>query len=301
MTTSLLSLALANRFGLTFQKMLSIRIYRQLFVLSSMFVGMVALNNLTLKYLAVSFYLVGRCLTTVFNVIFSRIILNQTTSTSCKIACGIIVFGFLLGIQQENAIGGLTLIGLACGVGSSLCGSLFSIFTKKHMPLVDDSPFQLTYFNNVNASIMFLPLMVLVGEIPKLKTLLVKTIHVEGMSRVGPQVSSNSSAFVPSFTQFTMSLMISGILGFSISFVSANQIKVTSPLTHIISGTSKAYLQTVIAVAVWKERRTFLWWMSTLAVLGGSGLYAYYRSQEFEKELLLDGKVPPDIMEKPGI
>lgn len=37
--------------------------------LSVIFVGMISFNNLSLKYLGVAFYTVGRSLTTVFNVV----------------------------------------------------------------------------------------------------------------------------------------------------------------------------------------------------------------------------------------
>ena len=41
----------------------------QVLPLSVVFVGMIVFNNLTLKYLGVAFYNVGRSLTTVFNVV----------------------------------------------------------------------------------------------------------------------------------------------------------------------------------------------------------------------------------------
>ena len=41
----------------------------QVLPLSIVFVGMITFNNLTLKYLGVAFYNVGRSLTTVFNVV----------------------------------------------------------------------------------------------------------------------------------------------------------------------------------------------------------------------------------------
>jgi hypothetical protein len=46
----------------------------QVLPLSVVFVGMVVFNNLTLKYLGVAFYNVGRSLTTVFNVVSNTII-----------------------------------------------------------------------------------------------------------------------------------------------------------------------------------------------------------------------------------
>lgn len=42
-----------------------------------MFVCMITFNNLCLKYVGVSFYYVGRSLSTVFNVIFSYLILGK--------------------------------------------------------------------------------------------------------------------------------------------------------------------------------------------------------------------------------
>lgn len=41
----------------------------QVLPLSVVFVGMITFNNLTLKFLGVAFYNVGRSLTTVFNVV----------------------------------------------------------------------------------------------------------------------------------------------------------------------------------------------------------------------------------------
>lgn len=70
-----------------------------------MFTLMIATNNLCLKYVDVSFYYIGRSLTTVFNVIFSWVLLRQATSYRCVFCCGFIIFGFYLGVDQENLLG----------------------------------------------------------------------------------------------------------------------------------------------------------------------------------------------------
>ena len=72
-----------------------------------MFVAMIIFNNLTLKYLSVSFYMVGRSLTTVANVIFTYIMLGERTSSKAMMCCGMIILGFFLGIDQENSLGKL--------------------------------------------------------------------------------------------------------------------------------------------------------------------------------------------------
>ena len=68
---------------------------------------MITFNNLCLKYVGVSFYYVGRSLTTVFNVAFTYLILGQKTSVRAILCCFIILLGFWLGVDQESNSGEL--------------------------------------------------------------------------------------------------------------------------------------------------------------------------------------------------
>ncbi|GBP48285.1 GDP-fucose transporter 1 [Eumeta japonica] len=77
-------------------------------------------------------------------------------------------------------------------------------------------------------------------------------------------------------------MVIGGICGFAIGFVTSWQIKVTSPLTHNISGTAKACAQTVLATQWYQESKNTLWWISNFIVLGSSALYARFKQQEME-------------------
>ena len=55
--------------------------FLQVLPLTLIFVAMITMNNLCLKYVGVAFYYVGRSLTTVFNVVFTYMILgNMFTS-----------------------------------------------------------------------------------------------------------------------------------------------------------------------------------------------------------------------------
>lgn len=78
---------------------------RQILPLAILFTMMVGMNNLCLKYVAVSFYYIGRSLTTVFNVIFSFVLLRQGSSFRCLLCCATIIFGFWLGVDQESIAG----------------------------------------------------------------------------------------------------------------------------------------------------------------------------------------------------
>lgn len=77
-------------------------------------------------------------------------------------------------------------------------------------------------------------------------------------------------------------LLSAGVFGIAIGYISGLQIKVTSPLTHNVSGTAKACAQTIIAIIVSGEVKSFLWWGSNGMVLGGSTAYTYVKMKEME-------------------
>jgi len=238
---------------------LDTNVMKQVFPLSVVFVGMITFNNLCLKDVGVSFYYIGRSLTTVFNVLLTYFILGQRTSLSAIICCGVIVAGFYLGVDQEDQAGSFSLSGTVYGVLASLFVSLFSIYTKKVMPAVEGNIWSLTFYNNVNACALFIPLMLVFGELPVITSF----DHLAD-------------------THFWFLMTVGGIFGFAIGYVTGLQIKVTSPLTHNISGTAKAAAQTVLATQWFNETKSALWWTSNLVVLGGSMAYTRVRQQEMK-------------------
>ena len=86
--------------------------------------------------------------------------------------------------------------------------------------------------------------------------------------------------FVSFSFMFWSMMIVSGIFGFAIGYVSTLQIQVTSPLTHNVSGTAKAAAQTVLAVLIYHEIRSISWWLSNAIVVFASGAYAYVRHRE---------------------
>lgn len=240
---------------------MDLKVSRSVLPLSVVFIGMITFNNLCLKYVGVAFYNVGRSLTTVFNVLMSYVLLKQTTSLYALLACGVIIGGFWLGIDQEGAEGTLSWTGIAFGILASLCVSLNAIYTKKVLPAVDNSIWRLTFYNNINACILFLPFLLLSSE---LRTL----YHFSKLGSV----------------HFWGMMTLSGVFGFAIGYVTGLQIKFTSPLTHNVSGTAKACAQTVLAVFYYEETKSFLWWTSNMMVLGGSFAYTWVKGLEMKKE-----------------
>lgn len=229
--------------------------------LSIVFVAMISFNNLCLKFVGVAFYYVGRSLTTVFNVAFSYFVLKQTTSWKAMACCGVIIFGFFMGVDQEKVAGSLSVMGVVFGVLASASVAMNSIFTKKVLPLVDNNIWRLTLYNNINASFLFLPLMALFGEAPEV-------------------------IYFPKLADpvFWFYMTLGGIFGFAIGYVTGLQIKFTSPLTHNISGTAKACAQTVIACMYFGDVKSTLWWTSNAVVLGGSAGYTEVRRREMDSQ-----------------
>lgn len=240
---------------------IDLKVARQVLPLSIVFVGMITFNNLCLKYLGVSFYNVGRSLTTVFNVICSYVILGQRTSLKALFCCGIIIGGFLMGVDQEGSAGDLSYVGIVFGVLASLCVSLNAIYTKKVLPVVDSNIWRLQLYNNFNAIFLFLPLMAIYGDMKAMYSFtMFMSPYFWGMMTLG------------------------GIFGVAIGYVTGLQIKVTSPLTHNVSGTAKACAQTILSVSINQETKTSLWWLSNAMVLGGSTSYTVVKHSEMKAE-----------------
>ncbi|XP_045599714.2 GDP-fucose transporter 1 [Procambarus clarkii] len=232
---------------------------RKVLPLTCVFVAMITMNNLSLKYMGVAFYFVGRSLSTIFNVIFTYLILGQKTSMSAILCCAVIIGGFWLGVDQENVAGSLSALGITFGLLSAAFVSLNAIYTKRVLPVLDGSIWMLCYYNNVIACILFLPLIVGAGEVP-------------AIFRITSEGNPN----------FWGLMIVAGLCGFAMGYVTGLQIKVTSPLTHNISGTAKACAQTVLATWWYAESKALLWWTSNWVVLGGSMAYAYVKQLEMK-------------------
>lgn len=232
-------------------------VLRQILSLSAVFTSMIVLNNLCLKYVEVSFYQVARSLTIVFNVIFDFVVLGQTTSLNAMACCALVVSGFLIGNQSELR---WSLQGVVFGVMSSFFVAMNAIYMKKKFPLVDNNAWRLTLYNNLNASFLFLPLILFARE--PTKVLLSPNVYT---------------------LKFWVLMTISGVFGVLISFAAAAQVKHTSPLTHNVSATAKAAAQTVIALMVYKNPINFWGKASVGIVLLGSMCYTLVRRAEMKK------------------
>lgn len=235
--------------------------------LSVIFVGMITFNNLCLQYVEVSFYNVARSLSIVFNVIFTYLVLHEKTPLKICGVLGVVILGFIVGIDGEV---NFSMLGTLCGVLSSVFVSLNSIFTKKISKDVELDNNGLLYYNNANAVMLFLPLI----------------LYFEH-----PVILANVHHLVSPFFWFSMT--ITGMMGFSIGLVTVLQVTATSPLTHNISGTAKAAAQSIMAFYIWGNTPTFKGILGILLVLGGSGLYTYVQRMSMQQKMKNDAAETP--------
>ena len=116
---------------------------------------------------------------------------------------------------------------------------------------------RLTLCTNIVAIVVFLPVIVLTGQLSS---------------------ALQSNEIVDPY--FWSCLLLTGVLGCVMAWISAKQINVTSPVTHHISANAKAVCQTLIAVVYYQESKSLLWWTSILMVVAGALGYAIVRMKE---------------------
>lgn len=222
------------------------------------FLCMMGFNNKCLEYVTVSEYQIVRSLTILFNILLSYFVLKQTTSFMACLACGGVVVGFFLGIEGDV---NLTIKGALFGVTSSFFVALYSIVVKRTIGLLDNNEYLLIEYNTPIAIVLLTPIVWYTGELDV--------------------VFDN-----PSFKFWFMQLL-AGVVGFIINIAIFLNIKYTTPLTHNLSGTVKACLQTLLALVIFptSEKMPPMKLLGTIFVIGFSAFYAYVRKREMKKEI----------------
>jgi len=222
------------------------------------------LNNFTLKYVDASFYQVARGLVLPFTVIMSSFLLHSRPSLMIIVAIGIVTLGFLLGVVLDLAPGGIsttTPIGIICGVLSSITTALQAVVIKRSLDVVKGNAMDLAWYNNLFSSVIMIPCIVLAGEMPD-----VTQLFFRGDSEV--------------LTAFLWGSAITGVFGFLICIAGFLSIKITSPITHMVSSAVRGVVQSLIAVWVFGDIITSGRAGSISLILTGSIFYTWLKHKE---------------------
>jgi len=243
---------------------------KRVFPLSVVFVGAITFNHLiSLKWVEVSFYNVARSLIIVFIAFLSSVMLGSISQKTMG-CLAIVILGIFMGSTGE--LNSLSLKGTIVGIASTLFVSLNPIYTKKILPVVDNDHWKLIFYNNINACILFIPL-ILIFE------------HKPIAAAFGDQFFSGV---------FWTAMLVSSFFGCLIEIVTVLQIKATSPLTGIISGNAKGAVQSIVAFFIWKNKPTFMSFLGIFTVLGGSLLYMFVKIDENRNNTKQASKPEPE-------
>nr|XP_019050155.1 hypothetical protein I302_00577 [Kwoniella bestiolae CBS 10118]OCF29085.1 hypothetical protein I302_00577 [Kwoniella bestiolae CBS 10118] len=250
-------------------------------------------NNACLQYVDASFHQVARGLVLPFTIIVTVIVLHQYPSPLALIAALIVTFGFFSGVlfdpnhassAASAAVAGshTSSLGITFGAMSSVSSACHAVLIKRGLASVSNSPISLSYYNNILSTIALVPMFIISGELPAAIKLL-----------------SNGGA-----SQFFWGAAITGLFGFLISLASFISIKVTSPVTHMISSATRGVLQTMLAVYIFGDVMSRGRIISIFLIISGSVLYVYAktedakRSKEREREREVDVPLNPKSLER---
>ena len=208
-----------------------------------------SLTTSTLKHLDASFYQVARGLVLPLTVLLSALSLSprRIPSTPILVSCAFVTTGFFTGIFLDGTP--LSTLGIVCGALSSLVTALHSIVIKKSLDVqgINGSAIVLSWYMNAVSSFLLIPVVLFVGEGSDVVELLAK----------GLSTSEARAFWVGSF--------ITGTLGFLMSIASLLSIKVTSPITHMVSSAVRGVAQSLLGVWLFGDIVT------TCAVLSSLG------------------------------
>ncbi|OCF45081.1 hypothetical protein I317_01133 [Kwoniella heveanensis CBS 569] len=207
-----------------------------------------------------------------FTIIVTVIVLHQYPSPLALIAALVVTFGFFSGVlfdpnhassAASAAVAGqhTSSLGITFGAMSSVSSACHAVLIKRGLQSVGSSPIGLSYYNNILSTLALIPMFILSGEVSSAYRLL-----TSGGAR-----------------QFFWGAGITGFFGFLISLASFISIKVTSPVTHMISSASRGVLQTMLAVYIFGDVMSRGRIISIFLIISGSVLYVYAKTEDAKK------------------
>jgi GDP-fucose transporter C1 len=245
-----------------------------------------------LKYIDASMYQVARSLILPFTVVFQYVFLRKPSSMAVLLCCAVIFAGFLTGLfgdgsnpqaligeikgeddddddDDNPASTGASMSGIIFGVLSSLSTALHAVVIKSSLEAVQGNTLELVWYNNVLTAVALAPLVLAAGEYDQIQTLL--------FPPEDDPAYWNGSSYALWHT-LCIGTLVTGFFGFLINLAGFLQIKVTSPVTHMISSAVRGVLQTIIAVWIFSEVLTAPRVLGILFILTGSAFYTFVKS-----------------------
>ncbi|KAJ7201074.1 hypothetical protein GGX14DRAFT_465649 [Mycena pura] len=225
-------------------------------------------SNYTLKYVDASFYQVARGLVLPFTVCVSGFMLSTRPSLRILVSCAVVTAGFFIGVFLDGTP--MSLVGVGFGVASSTITATHSVVIKQSLSIVNGSTILLSWYTNL-LSILVLAPIVLLGEGSEVIKLLF------GVN----ELVTKPGTLTPLQT-FVYGSLLTGVVGFMMSLASLLSIKVTSPITHMVSSAVRGVAASLLGVWLFKDIITTGRASSIGVILFGSIYYTWVKHQESE-------------------
>ncbi|KAJ3507494.1 hypothetical protein NMY22_g16912 [Coprinellus aureogranulatus] len=224
-------------------------------------------SNYTLKYVDASFYQVARGLVLPFTVVVSFIFLHARPSLKVLSACGVVTFGFFIGVFLDGTP--VSMLGIFFGVASSAITAVHSVVIKKSLKAVNGSALALSWYMNVLSAALLFPILLLAGEGPDVMKLIFNV----------NELTVPEGSMSPLRT-FIYGSLITGLLGFLMNIASLLSIKVTSPITHMVSSAVRGVAASLLGMWLFHDVITTGRASSIGTILAGSALYTWFKHKE---------------------
>ncbi|KAJ6234373.1 nucleotide sugar transporter family [Anaeramoeba flamelloides] len=247
---------------------------KQILPVTLVFISMIINGNYCLQHVRASFFMIARSLHILFTVTFSYRLFHIMPSRNVLSACIVVTIGYIIGNVGEIDF---TWKGLIFGVLASIFSAAYPISIKlklnkpnQKVPLFTKE--ELMMYNNSLSAIILIPFLLFTGDLKPEKIRLFLTF------------------------QFAGKLFFSIFLSFLMSFAMVLQIKNVSPLTHMIVGSFKGAIQTILAGLLWSNKFTGLNLFGNFLTIFGSFLYSFFTDKE--KKEKNNNELPTIVMNK---
>ncbi|KAI9432941.1 hypothetical protein H4582DRAFT_1990107 [Lactarius indigo] len=215
-------------------------------------------SNYSLKFVDASFYQVARGLLLPFTILTSYIMLQTRPSVRILLSCSIVTSGFFTGVFLDSTQ--VSALGIFFGASSSLLSALHAAVMKRGFEVVEGSALSMSWYSNLLSSVLLVPFIIVLGE--------------------GPAVLELLSGRAEGFWTFIIGSVATGSVGFLLSIASVLSIKVTSPITHMISSAIRGVAASILGVALFGDILTLGRMWAILIILGGSIYYTWIKHNE---------------------
>lgn len=215
------------------------------------------INTFFLKEIDAVMYQVGRSMLLPMTVILTPLILgNGIGGFWVVISCCIITSGYIIGMgivspssYGYDSINNINWKGVWLGLASSLCTTIHSFVIKISFRKIKyNSTWSLLWYNNLGSLIILTPF--LLYELDLLSTLSEKN-----------------------YSLLLYGSLLAGSTGLLINLAGFLQLKVTSPLSHMVSSISRGVIQTLIAFFVFNDYLNEERIIGIIITLLGSSMY----------------------------